>query len=116
MLVWSRTLLREVLLSWMSKLLGQHPLELRAVEAGGAAEQGEARRIEDELVLVPGIDGRLSRSLRRRGSPRIPDARYSAGTISSLVAMLKYFEISGCVFISRRSRISESSIDRLTSS
>ena len=69
MLDCSSTLLREVLLSWMLYSLGEQALELGAVEAGGAADQRHARRIEIELVLAHGVDARRPRWSRARGSP-----------------------------------------------
>ena len=78
MLDCSSTELREVLLIWMLYSVGQHALELRAVEAGGAAHQRHAGRIETELVLphrssatspqfVPGV-----RIVDEAGLPDIP--------------------------------------------
>ena len=46
--------------------VGQHSLELRAVEAGGAADQRHAGRIEAELVLLHAAARR--RPVRRPGS------------------------------------------------
>ena len=43
--------------------VGQQPLELRAVEAGGAADQRHARRIEVELVLAHRLRRRRPRSM-----------------------------------------------------
>ena len=43
-------------MSWMSYSVGQQPLELRAVEAGRAADQRHAGRIEVELVLAHRLD------------------------------------------------------------
>ena len=102
MLVCSSTLLREVLLIWMSYSLGEQALELRAVEAGGAAEQRHARRIEEELVLAQrAATASAQRGARRDVVVEARTARNSAGIISSASSTRKYFEISGCSLIAR---------------
>jgi len=89
MLNWTSTLLRDVLVDLDVVLTREQPLELRAVVAGGAAEQRDPRGIEIELVVVG-----APRSCRPSSSPGAPqsvkpDVRYSAGIISAGVAARK---------------------------
>ena len=97
------------------ELTCQQSLEGRAVEARRTAQERDSRGIEDEFVGGPGVDRLSSSSLPPHGSPQIHSARYSAGTICAFVAIVKYLEISGCRFTSRR-RMRESSIARPTNS
>ena len=95
MLVWSSTLLRDVLLIWMSNRSASRLLELGAVEAGGAADQRQPCRIEGELVGVPRVEELLPGRVRRAV---VLDARCAelGGTMSSGVRDAEVPEISGC--------------------
>ena len=90
MLVCSSTLLREVLLSWISYFDGEQALELRAVEAGGAADQREPRRVQRrtrpagatrsasaQVSPAPAVVGEARRRGTRPGSCRPASARGS---------------------------------------
>jgi len=95
-------------------LTREQPLELRAVVAGGAAEQRDPRGIEIELVVVERPD-RVGHLPARRAPVGETRRRYSAGIISAGVAARKYLLINGCVLISRRVSIA-SCVARPTSS
>ena len=93
MLIWSRTLLRDVLLIWMSKRSASRPLNCVPSKPAVAADQRHARRIEAELVLVPGAATHVAPRWNAAGQVVLEAglSRYSAGIISSAPSDVEVF-------------------------
>ena len=102
MLICTSTLLREVLLIWMSYDSASRALNCEPSKSGVSAQQRDARRVEKELVAVERRDRLRERPARHARKSLKPEARYCSGIISAGVAVRKYFEISGCRLISVR--------------
>ena len=114
MFVCNSTLLREVLLSWISYFDASRPLN--CVPSKPAVPQTSVRRV--------GSRKNSSSRMALTASPHVrparrklvnPEARYSAGIISAASSMRKYFEISGWPLTARRMS-SASWMARVTSS
>ena len=84
--------------------LRQQPLELRAVEAGAAADERQPRRVERELVVVPRVEQLLPRGVRPAVVVDARRAELRAAPFPRAWRCGSSCEISGCPFTSRRMR------------